>query len=128
MWGIYSYLISIMIFAGLAVLLEWIFGYHRLKKAKKTIGLVVLIFLAFTPVGEFFALRMKIWQYNPLTTFYTTFIGAELETYVFALFTGLAISSAVIAWTNYEDEKKNIIIQSLIDVFKGTYAIWRKEK
>lgn len=128
MWGIYSYLISIFIFAGSAVLLEIIFGFHFFKNYLKTIGFVILVLLPITPLGEFAAYIMRTWIYNPAATLYKSFLGAEVETYVFCILCTIAVSCAVIIWTFYEDEGKNILVQSFKDIFKGTYAIWRKKK
>lgn len=126
MWGIYSYSLSIFIFAGLAVVIEVIFGFHLIKKHLKTVGLAVLTLLLLTPPGETAAYLMKTWVYNSKTSFYKEFLGAEVETYIFSFLVAIAISCAVITWTFYEDHGKTILIQSLKDIFKGTYAIWRK--
>ena len=128
MWGHYSYLATIIIFAGSAILLEVLFGFQFIKKYLRVVGSVVLIFLIVTPVGETVAHLLRVWIYNPQTTLYLTFLGAEIETYLFSIFVGIAVSSAVILWTYYEDEGKPILLQSFRDMVKGTYAIWKKEK
>lgn len=126
MWGNSSYLVSIGVFAGSVVLLEWIFGFHRLKKSIKEIFTATALFVLITPI-EYAALQLRIWEYNPKTTFNILFLGAEIETYVFSFVVGLAVSSAVVAWTNYEDAGKNIISQSLKDVLSCKYAIWQRK-
>lgn len=128
MWGIYSYLISILIFAGLVVIFEIIFGFHFFKKYLKAIGFVVLISLILTSLGESAAHNLRLWIYNPERTFSQTLFGAEIESYLWTFFSIIAVSCAVIIWTTYEDEGKNILIQSFKDIFKGTYAIWRSKK
>lgn len=119
------YLVSIFYFASSAVILEWIFGFHLLKKYLPTIFLTTLLGLLLTP-AESVALKFKAWAFSTTNTLNFRFLGAEIESYIFAIFTVIATASAVIAWTHYEDENKNILKQSLIDVFKGTYAIWKK--
>lgn len=128
MWGIYSYLFTIFIFAGFAIFLEVVFGFHFFKKYLKVISFVVLVSLIFTPPGEATAYLMQTWIYNPATTFYKAVFGAEVETYIFSFCVAIAISSAVIIWTSYEDQGKNVLMQSLRDILKGTYAIWKKRK
>lgn len=125
MFGNLSYLISIFCFAGLAIMLEWIFGFNLLKKYLRIILTTIGLVLLSTPT-EAIALYLKAWAYTPTHTFNLKLLGAELETYIFVIFIAIAISSATIAWTRYEDLKKNILKQSLIDIFKGTYAIWKK--
>lgn len=119
------YLISIFCFAGLAISLEWIFGFYFLKKYLSVILLTIIFGLLLTP-SESIALEFKIWTYSSINTLDLKFLGTAVETYVFTIFVSLAVSSAVIVWTHYEDLNKNILKQSLIDVFKGTYAIWKK--
>ena len=128
MWGNSSYLLTIFIFAGSVTAIEVIFGFHFFKKYLKVIGLMVLVSLVLTPLEESSAYFMQLWSYNPATTFYRAFLGAEVETYVFAIFCTIAVSCVVIIWTSYEDKRKNILRQSFKDIFKGTYAIWRKKK
>lgn len=120
------YLVSIFCFAGLAIALEWIFGFHLLKKYLSTIFLTTLLGLLLTP-AESVALSFKAWAFSSTNTLNSKFLGAEIESYIFAVFTSLAVSSAVIAWTHYEDNGKNILKQSLIDILKGTYAIWKRK-
>ncbi|MBI2029495.1 lycopene cyclase domain-containing protein [Candidatus Gottesmanbacteria bacterium] len=122
-----SYLISIFFFSGIAVVLEWVFGFHVLKKYLKTI-FITLIYALFFTLTESVALRSRIWSYNPETTFNTKIFGVEIETYVFTIFVTVTISGVVIAWTFYEDKGKPILLQSIRDVLKGTYAFWNKDR
>lgn len=126
-FGVYSYLVSVFIFAGAAIALELFFGFHLLKKYLRAIVMTVIFYLPF-PLTEAVALWWRNWDYNPETTLYTRFLGAEVETYVYALMVAIAVSCAVVAWTFYEDQGKPILLTSLKDVFQGTYAIWHKEK
>lgn len=127
MWGNYSYLILMLIFAGSPVLLEFIFGYHFFKPYYKAIKKAVLIVVVITPFIEFFALKWKAWEYNPEKNLGIFIINSPVETVIFAVLISLAVAFAVTAWTFYEDEGKPIIISSLYDVFHCTYAIWRKK-
>lgn len=120
MFGQFSYLISIVIFAGLAIFLEWFFGFSILKKYIKQIFIVIGISLLLAPT-EKVALDIKAWAYNPSHTFNIKLLGAELETYIYVIFIAIAVSSAVIAWTRYEDKGKNILRQTLKDIKAKCY-------
>lgn len=128
MFGKFSYLVSILIFAGTPVILEFIFGYHFLKHFFKKIAGVVICFLMISPVIEFFALFWNAWGYNREKNLQLIILKSPIETVIFAIFISTAISFAVYAWTFYEDNKKPIFRTSLYDVFHGTYAIWRRNK
>lgn len=126
MFGSYSYLVSIFMFAGAAVLVEWVFGFHLFKKHLRPILIAVAYSLVITPVGEAVALRWGNWVYSAEHTFDVFIFGAAVETYVFVVFVGVAVASIVVVWTFYEDQKKPLILQSLKDVFRGTYAVWKR--
>lgn len=126
MFSIYSYLLSILFFAGIPTILVWVFGFHVLKRYLKTIFITLIYGLIFTLI-ESIALRSRLWSYNPETTFNTKIFGVEVETYVFTIFVSVAISGAVIGWTFYEDKGKPILLQSIKDVLKGTYAFWKRD-
>lgn len=126
MFGIYSYLLSILFFAGIPTILVWVFGFHVLKRYMKAIFITFIYGLIFT-LTESIALRSRIWNYNPEITFNTKIFGVEIETYIFTIFVTIAFSGAVIGWTFYEDKGKPILLQSIKDVLKGTYAFWNKD-
>lgn len=125
MFGHFSYLASIVIFAGSAIVLEWTFGFHLLRKFIKLIMLTTCFSLLLVPT-EGVALYIKSWRYDPSHTFNILLLGAELETYIFVIFIAVVIASAVIPWTSYEDKGQNIIKQTILDIFSGKYAIWKK--
>lgn len=104
MFGHYSMIVSTLIFAGGAVVIELIFGFHKLKKHFKLLLLVGLFSLAFTPT-ESVALKLGIWGYGE-GTFNTYFLGAEAELYLLAFLSYIAISSAVLILTEHEDQSK----------------------
>jgi lycopene cyclase domain-containing protein len=127
MWGNLTYFISTLIFGGLPVLLEVVFGWYFFKKYLKTIRDIVFIGLLIAPLGEGIALYFKAWQYNPQRNLGITIFYIPLETYVFTILVGLAVTIAIYIWTYYEDCGKPIIKTSLYDMWHGTYAIWRKK-
>src|SRR6266571_511375 len=100
MFGHLSYLISIILFAGAAVLIEWLFEFNLLRRYYKTILLGIGISVLLVP-AEYVALSVKAWKYSPIHTVAKLFLGAEVETYLYMFFVALAIVGAVIAWTDF---------------------------
>lgn len=122
------YLLSILIFAGIPVMLVVIFGFHLFKPFVKTVAKMIFFGLILTPVLEFFAFRWDAWHFNPEKYMGIIIAGDVMETYIFTGFIITVISIAVYAWSYYEDKGLPIIKTSFWDVFHGTYAIWRKRK
>jgi lycopene cyclase domain-containing protein len=127
MWGDLSYLTLMLIFAGIPAVVELVFGFHLFKSFHKGIVKTVLIFVAIIPFIDEVALVLGAWNYNPERNLRLIIISSPIETIIFALLTGLAISFAVTAWTFYEDNGKPIFRTSLHDVLHGTYAIGRRK-
>lgn len=127
MWGNLTYLFLMFIFAGIPVVVEFIFGYFLFKKYTKSTIISVLIFVIITPFIEKAALMLKAWDYNPQKYIGIVIISSPLETIIFAILTGLAVALAVTAWSFYEDNGKPIFRTSVYDVFHGTYAIWKRK-
>lgn len=124
--GQYAYLILMLVFAGIPVLLEFIFGYHFFKPFFRKIAKVVLVGVLITPLIEFFALEWNSWEYDPDKHLGFIILKSPIETLILAVLISLAVAFAVTAWTFYEDKGKPIFRTSLYDVFHATYAIWRK--
>jgi len=127
MWGNFSYLFLMIIFAGIPVLIEFIFGFHLFKYFHKGIVKAVLISVAVTPFIEAVALMLGAWNYNPERNLHMIIISSPIETIIFAILIGLAVSFAVTIWTFYEDNGKPIFRTSLYDVLHGTYIIGRRK-
>ena|SRR3989344_2755395 len=112
-FGIYSYAATVLIFTGLASLLylAMLFYFSR-KNAQlptaywKVILTVIVINLIFTGPGEWLALHWRAWTYNPERTFHTTFLGAEVETYLFTLLVTLVVTLATLVYARREDRKR----------------------
>lgn len=108
--GIFSYLITVVVFVGLAFLLYLV----RMRLAKrspkiksrylKIILRIILISLAMTTIGEAFALKWRLWIYDPGRTFNTIFLGAEIETYLFITGVAFVVSLATILYARREEE------------------------
>lgn len=126
MFGVYSYIFSILFFAGIIVIVSWIFGFHILKRYLRVLLITIIFALIFT-LTESAAFAWNAWGYSPDKSFNFKIFGAEAETYIFSIFISLAIAQLVIVWTFYEDKGKSILLQSIKDVLKGTYAFWKRE-
>lgn len=107
--GHLAYLITIVIFAGGAVLIEWSLACKDLKKFGKVIIGVSVFAIAATLIAEPIALRWECWRYNAQRIFNMFFGGAALETYLFAILVTLAVASATLIWSGWEDENLPLV-------------------
>lgn len=128
MFGHFTYLVSILIFAGVPVILEVIFGFQLIKPFVKSVFKMIIISLLLVPVWDGVALWMKAWYFNTERNLNIIIAGDVLETYIFTLFIMLVISFAVYVWSGYEDKKLPILKTSWQDVKTGKYAIWKAIK
>ncbi len=128
MVGNLSYLISILLFAGIPVSLEIVFGYRLLRSFMGIIIKMTLVSLFLVPVWDGGAIALGAWKFSPERNLNIIILGDPLETYIWMVFIVLAISFSIYAWTYYEDRGLPIIETSFYDVFHGTYAVWKKNK
>ncbi len=110
-FGIYSYTATVLIFCGLALLLYLIGCLLRKKSARlakpdwRAIIWTIVIMTVITSPEEYVALTWRTWTYNPERTFHTTFLGAEVETYLFIILVSLVVSIATLVYAHHEDRK-----------------------
>lgn len=123
----FYYLFSVLIFSGIPVLIELVFGFHLIKSFFKKSIIMIIISLFFVPVWDGAAFYMHAWFFNPEKNLNIVIAGDGLETYIFMILVFAAISFAVFAWSGYEDRKMSIIQTSLQEIISGKYAIWRKK-
>lgn len=101
-----DYLLSILVFAGLANVVIW----TRLMKRSRHYWRSGLVFsLVLVPVlgiAEGPALNWGAWAYNPARTFNIKIFGTEAETFIFVLFVSAAIFGATILFTAHEDRHR----------------------
>lgn len=119
----FSYLITILIFAGVAVLIEWTFAFKKLKRYTKIIGVIVVIGIVGTLIAEPVALNWRVWAYSPEKSFGIYIFGAAIETLIYVVFISIAISSATLIWSNYEEDKKPLV-KTTIDKIKTKF--WKR--
>jgi lycopene cyclase domain-containing protein len=101
----FAYLLTILIFAGLALAIECLLGWQKLKMYKVELAVVVVISVILS-VLEAPALWLKAWQYNPAHVIHFRPFGAQIETYIFAACTSLAVAWATLALAKNEDSKR----------------------
>ncbi len=128
MFGHFTYLVSILIFAGIPVILEVIFVFQLIKPFMKSIFKIIIISLLLVPIWNGAAFLMNAWYFNPERNLNIVIAGDVLETYIFTIFIILVIAFTVYIWSGYEDKKLPILKTSWRDVATGKYAIWKATK
>lgn len=108
-FGSFTFLVTILIFTGVAILIEWTYNFRRLKRYTKVISAVVVIGIVFALVGERVALSLHAWAYNPELTFNTFLFGAAVETVLYAILASIAIASATLVWSDCEESRLPLI-------------------
>ena len=110
--GIFAFTATTIIFTGLAVLLYLVMRLWKPRSAKlpkrywRIIWVVMLGGLVYTAIAERFALAWRAWAYNPERTFYTIFLGAEVENYLFVTLVSFVVSLATLLYARHEDNKR----------------------
>jgi len=111
--GVFAYTATVLIFTGLALLLYLAMRFcvspknARLSRTDwKIILLTVTIITVAASPAEWTALTLRAWVYNPERTLDTTFLGAEVEAYLFAMLVALVVSMATILYARREDRKR----------------------
>lgn len=101
--GPFTYLVTTLIFTGIAILIEWTYSFQRLKGHVKVISAVVATGVIFALISEPVALELRAWTYNPERTFDTFLFGSAVETVLYAILVGVAVASATLVWSDWED-------------------------
>ncbi len=113
MFGIYSYLVTILIFCGFALVLYFIdWAFHRESDKItysdwKSIFWTIIIFLVITGSAEFVALNWGAWEYSAQRTLHKIFLGAEIETYLFTILVSLMVAIATIVYARHEEKRRS---------------------
>ena len=113
-FGIFSYAATVIIFPGLAILVRFLKRRYISAKSPglskagwRIIFLTTIIAVVGTGPAEWIALTWRAWTYNPEKTLHATFLGAEVETYLFTILVSFVISIATIGYARDEDRKRN---------------------
>lgn len=102
-FGPFTYLVTTLIFTGIAILIEWTYSFRRLKGHVKVISAVVAAGVIFALISEPVALKLRAWTYNPERTFDTFLFSSAVETVLYAILVGVAVASATLVWSDWED-------------------------
>lgn len=117
-FGQWSYLFMTFIFGGTAISIQFILNWDRIMRHRLILFIVIVLGVVGTAVSEPVGLRWNAWVYSKYNTLNLTIFGAPIESYVFALFVGLAIASATLVWSDYEE--------SGLPVLRTTMLKWKK--
>ena len=107
--GTFSYLITTLIFAGTAILIEWLLSFKRLKKYAKVIAIITGLGIAFALITEPVALKWRIWFYSQNKVLGIYVLGMPLESLAYVALVAVAIASATLVWSDFEENKKPLI-------------------
>lgn len=127
MLGKFSYLFSIVLFAGIPLLVQLVFGYHLIKSYFRVVLKWLGVFLWVAPFFDTVAITLNAWAYPAEKNVGIFIFQSPIETTVFTVFVGLVIAFTIIIWSHYEDKGKPIIQTSIYDIIHETYAIWKKK-
>ena len=119
-FGHLSYLISIIIFAGLAFLLEYKMWNVYFKRYKRILFIFILFSVPVAMIAEFIALKWKTWQYV-YSSFSGIIIGSAPETILFLMIVSVVIAIPTLYDADCVDKKISIsksIISSLKNLIK----------
>jgi len=90
---------SIILFAGTALLVEYLIGGKRLRGYSKVLWIMagLCVLAACTDIA---AHRWLVWDYGYAHTLHFRIVGVEIETIGFMLGTGMAVVIAALLWAD----------------------------
>jgi lycopene cyclase domain-containing protein len=98
--GRYSYLVSILVGAGVPLLVEYVLVSGTVRYYRRFLALVTLIMLIATWIWDGSGLAWRTWSYTPERTLGISLGGVPVETYLATLLVVPAIAIATLAWAN----------------------------
>jgi len=87
---------------------------------------MILGFVIGTLIAESVALNWRTWFYSHDKTFGIYLGGAALETFIYAVFVAVAIASATLIWSDYE-EKRKPLLKTTVDNIKDKFKDWFRD-
>lgn len=103
-FGNLSYVVTTLVFALGATAIEYGLTRRHLREHIPIVRAVVVAGLLVTILADPLAVAWKCWAYNPARTLGIFIFGGAIETYLFAALVSIAVSSAVLVWSQYEDQ------------------------
>ena len=99
--GRYSFLVTVLLCAGVPLILECLLVSETVRHYRRLIALVTGILLVATWIWDSTALAWRAWSYNPERTLGIWLGGVPLETYLAAILAVPAVAIATLAWANF---------------------------
>lgn len=103
MFGQLSYLIYELIFAGGAILIEWLFHGRFLWLRVKIILRTVAFFVFYLLITDNVALSLGIWAHDRSKILNIWVLSIPLEEVIFSILVAVAVSSAVLVFADLEN-------------------------
>jgi len=100
-FGRYSYLVTILVCAGVPLLLEYVLVSGTVRYYRRLLALITLIMLVATWIWDGTGLAWRTWSYTPERTLGISLGGVPVETYLATLLVVPAIAIATLAWASY---------------------------
>jgi lycopene cyclase domain-containing protein len=100
-FGRYSYLVTILVCAGVPLLLEYVLVSGTVRYYRRLLALITLIMLVATWIWDSTALAWRTWSYSPERTLGISLGGVPIETYLTTLLVAPAVAIATLAWANF---------------------------
>ena len=100
-FGRYSYLVTLVVFAGVPLLVEWFLVGGTVRYYRRLLALMTVILLVATGIWDSTALAWRTWSYSPGRTLGISLGGVPLETYLTTLLVGPVVAIATLAWANF---------------------------
>jgi lycopene cyclase domain-containing protein len=99
--GRYSFLVTVLLCAGVPLILECLLVSETVRHYRRLIALVTGIMLVATWIWDGTGLAWRTWSYAPERTLGVSLGGVPAETYLAALLAVPAIAIATLAWANF---------------------------
>jgi len=117
MFGHYTYLLSIIFFAGASILLEWFFNFNLLKKSIRSLLKVTILLALYAFLLEFLGFSLTRGGYFNKEMVLGFWIGPlPIEEVLFWPLTISAMASATIIFSEAEEKNLNLF-QAIIFFF-----------
>lgn len=95
-----------ILFAGLAILVEWFFAFQIIKKYIKRIVLFSLLFGGFYGfIADYFAISNGIWSFDSGKVLGIWILNVPIDELIWGILVGIAIWSALFIFAHYEESK-----------------------
>ena len=99
--GRYSFLVTVLLCAGVPLILECLLVSETVRHYRRLIALVTGIMLVATWIWDGTGLAWRTWSYTPERTLGISLGGVPVETYLATLLVVPAIAIATLAWASY---------------------------